>query len=202
MCIRDSIQAGQLLKQLTDLKPFQDGWLGHTFPQMLGVFGDQRAAMLLSFAGTPARQARAAADGKGVAIEDTGLISFPLVQGGKGLPTDTMGGINAWLLSRNAPPQTAEFLNLLTSVKYQKATAATGIYMPSVPEANSAITDPLLKLAAEELARSTYHQNYFDQDLGPDVGRQLNDKTTELAAGRITPEALAKNIQEAWDLSH
>jgi raffinose/stachyose/melibiose transport system substrate-binding protein len=71
-----------------------------------------------------------------------------------------------------------------------------------VPAANAAITDSLLKQAADELAASTYHQNYFDQDLGPDVGRLLNDKTTELAAGRITPEGLAKEVQEAWDLNH
>lgn len=195
------VEAGRLLKQLSDLKPFQDGFLAATFPQMLGTFGDGRAAMILSFSGTYARQARAAADGKGIAHEDLGLISFPTVKDGKGLPTDTMGGINAWLVTRNAPPQTAAFLSLLTSLKFQSATAATGIYMPSVPAANVAITDTLLKQAADELARSTYHQNYFDQDLGPDVGRALNDKTTDLASGRLTPEGLAKDIQEAWDLS-
>jgi len=179
------VEAGRLLKQLADLKPFQDGYLGSTFPQMLGNFGDGRAAMILSFSGTRARQAHAAADGKGIAPDDLGLFAFPTVAGGKGQPTDTMGGINAWLVSRNAPPQTAAFLDLLTSLKYQNATAATGIYMPSVPAANPSITDPLLK-----------------QDLGPDVGRQLNDKTTELAAARITPEGLAKSVQEAWDLNH
>ena len=195
------VEAGRLLKQLADLKPFQDGYLGATFPQMLGAFGDGRAAMILSFSGTYARQARAAADGKGIAHEDLGLLAFPQVTGGKGQPTDTMGGINAWLVTRNAPPQTAAFLNLLTSLKYQSAVAGTGIYMPSVPAANGAITDTLLKQAADELARSTYHQNYFDQDLGPDVGRALNDKTTDLASGRLSPEGLARDIQEAWDLS-
>jgi raffinose/stachyose/melibiose transport system substrate-binding protein len=195
------VEAGRLLRQLADLRPFQDGYLGATFPQMLGNFGDGRAAMILSFSGTYARQAHAAADGKGIAHDDLGLIPFPSVRDGKGQPTDTMGGINAWLVSRNAPPQTAAFLDLLTSLKYQAATAATGIYLPSVPAANSAITDSLLKQAADELARSTYHQNYFDQDLGPDVGRVLNDKTTDLAAGRISPEGLAKETQEAWDIS-
>jgi raffinose/stachyose/melibiose transport system substrate-binding protein len=112
-----------------------------------------------------------------------------------------MGGINAWLVSRNAPPQTDAFLNLLTSLKYQTATAASGIYLPSVPAANSAITDTLLQQPAAELAKSTYHQNYFDQDLGPDVGRVLNDQTTALAAGSITPEGLAKQVEEAWNLA-
>lgn len=196
------VEAGRLLKQLADLHPFQDGYLGHTFPQMLGIFGDGRAAMMLMFSGIYARQAHAAADGKGVAHDDLGLMHFPLVAGGKGLPTDTLGGINAWLVSRHATPETDAFLNLLTSVKYQTETAATGIYLPSVPAANAAITDPLLKEPAEALAKSTYHQNYFDQDLGPDVGHTLNDQTTALVAGTTTPEGLAKQIQEAWDLSH
>ncbi len=195
------VQAGALLKQLTDMKPFQDGYLGATFPQMLGVFGDQRAAMMLSFAGSYARQARAAADGKGVPHDDMGIIPFPAVAGGKGAATDTMGGINAWLVTRNAPPQTTAFLDLLTSVKFQRAIASTGIYMPSVPAANDAITDSLLAQPAAELSKSTWHQNYFDQDLGPDVGRLLNDKTTDLASGRATPESLAKDVQEAWDLN-
>jgi raffinose/stachyose/melibiose transport system substrate-binding protein len=196
------VAAGQFLKQLADLKPFQDGFLGASFASMLGNFGDGRAAMTLSFSGTYARQAQAAADGKGLARDNVGLIAFPTVPGGKGLATDTMGGINAWLMSRNAPPLTADFLDLLTSVKYQTLTAATGVYLPAVPAANAAITDPLLKLAADELARSTYHQNYFDQDLGPDVGRVVNDQTTALVAGSATPGEVAKQIQEAWDLNH
>ncbi len=196
------VEAGRLLKQLADLRPFQEGYLGATFPAMLGQFGDGRAAVILSFSGTYQRQAHAAADGKGLAEDNLGMIRFPVVTDGKGLPTDTMGGINAWLVSRNAPPQTVDFLNLLTDLKYQSATAATGIYLPSVPAANAAITDPLLKQAAEELAHSTYHQNYYDQDLGPDVGRVVNDQTTALVAGSATPEQVAKQVQEAWSLNH
>jgi len=196
------VEAGRLLKQLADLHPFQDGFLGATFPTELGFFGDGRAAIILCFSGTYQRQAHAAADGKGLAEDNIGMIRFPMVPGGKGLPTDTMGGINAWLVSRNAPPQTVDFLNLLTDVKYQSAVAATGVYLPAVPAANDAITDPLLQQAGEELAHSTYHQNYYDQDLGPDVGRVVNDATTALVAGTATPEQVVKQIQDAWDLNH
>lgn len=196
------VEAGRLLKQLADLQPFQDGYLGANFPAMLGQFGDGRAAIVLSFSGTYQRQAHAAADGKGLSADNVGLFRFPAVSGGKGRPTDTMGGINAWLVSRHAPVETVDFLNLLTSVKYQSATAATGIYLPSVTAANTAITDPLLKQAADELAQSTYHQNYYDQDLGPDVGRVVNDQTTALVAGRTTPEKVAQAIQDAWSLNH
>jgi raffinose/stachyose/melibiose transport system substrate-binding protein len=196
------VEAGRLLKQLADLHPFQDGYLGATYPSQLGDFGDGRAAITLSFSGTYQRQAHAAADGKGLARDNVGMIRFPTVPGGKGQPTDTMGGMNAWLVSRNAPPQTVDFLNLLTDVKYQSATAATGVYLPAVLAANDAIKDPLLKVAADELAQSTYHQNYYDQDLVPDVGRVVNDQTTALVSGSATPEQVAKRVQDAWSLNH
>ena len=50
---------------------------------------------------------------------------------------------------------------------------------------------------ADDLAASTYHQNYLDQDLGPSVGRVINDMSVAVAAGEKTPEAAAAAIQEA-----
>jgi raffinose/stachyose/melibiose transport system substrate-binding protein len=52
---------------------------------------------------------------------------------------------------------------------------------------------------AAELAATTYHQNFFDQDLGPSVGRVINDVSVAVAAGQMTPEAAAASIQDAWD---
>ena len=45
------------------------------------------------------------------------------------------------------------------------------------------------------------HQNFLDQDLGPDVGRVMNDVATALVAGNMTPEDAAKQLQDAWDNS-
>ncbi|MBV8796126.1 MAG: carbohydrate ABC transporter substrate-binding protein, partial [Hyphomicrobiales bacterium] len=59
--------------------------------------------------------------------------------------------------------------------------------------------DPLFKRLANDLATTTYHQNYFDQDLGPAVGRVINDVSVSVAAGEMTPEAAAAAIQEAAD---
>ena len=50
---------------------------------------------------------------------------------------------------------------------------------------------------AQNLARSKYHQNFYDQDLGPNVGRVVNDATTELAGGTMTPQQVAKAIADA-----
>ena len=81
----------------------------------------------------------------------------------------------------------------------RKEAAATGAYIPVVKGAEAAITDPLQRRLADDLAASTYHQNFFDQDLGPSVGRVINDVSVAVAAGQTTPEAAAAAIQEAAD---
>ena len=44
-----------------------------------------------------------------------------------------------------------------------------------------------MKLIAANLAKSNYHQNFYDQSLGPSVGRVVNDVTAEIAGGSMTP---------------
>jgi raffinose/stachyose/melibiose transport system substrate-binding protein len=56
----------------------------------------------------------------------------------------------------------------------------------------------LIRSIAQTLATSNYHQNFYDQSLGPSVGRVVNDVTAEIAGASITPEAAAKAIQAAY----
>jgi len=142
-------------------------------------------------------QAPNSTSGKGLPAEDIGILSFPTVPGGKGKATDTLGGINGWLVSKSAPPEAVDFLKFFSQPKYAEEAAAKAAYIPVVKGAESAFTDPLFKRLADDLAKTTYHQNYFDQDLGPSVGRVVNDISVAVAAGQMTPEAAAAQIQEA-----
>jgi len=197
------VKAGEAFKQLADLSPFQPGYLAAKWPAFAGTFGDGRAAMVLAFSATTANLQRLnAADQKGIPLEDLGLLHFPTLEGGTGLPTDTMGGINGWLLGKNAPPEAVEFLRFLTNAENQRELAARNLQIPAAKGAPQAVTDPLLKIAAQSLAASTYHQNFYDQDLGPAVGRVVNDATTDLASGATTPLAAAQQIQDAWAQEH
>ena len=69
---------------------------------------------------------------------------------------------------------------------------------PLYKGADEGLASPLIRNVAQNLARSKYHQNYYDQSLGPSVGRVVNDVTAEIAGGSMTPEAAAKAIQEAY----
>jgi raffinose/stachyose/melibiose transport system substrate-binding protein len=193
------VEAGKRLHELAALEPFQPGYLSTSHTQSSGIFGDGKAAMDLMGQWLLGMQGPNATDGKGLAPEDIGILSFPVIPGGKGAATDTLGGINGWLVSKSAPPEAIDFLKFFSQEKYAKEAAAKAAYIPVVKGSESAFTDPLFKRLADDLSKTTYHQNYFDQDLGPSVGRVINDVSVAVAAGQTTPEAAAAAIQEAAD---
>jgi raffinose/stachyose/melibiose transport system substrate-binding protein len=191
------VEAGKRLHELAALEPFQPGYVSTSHAQSAGIFGDGKAAMDLMGQWLLGMQGPNSTSGNGLAEEDIGILSFPVVTGGKGRATDTLGGINGWLVSKSAPPEAVDFLKFFSQEKYAKEEAASAAYIPVVKGSESAFTDPLFKRLAEDLAATTYHQNYFDQDLGPSVGRVINDMSVSVAAGETTPEAAAAAIQDA-----
>ena len=70
--------------------------------------------------------------------------------------------------------------------------------VPVYSGADQGLASPLIRNVAQNLAKSKYHQNFYDQSLGPSVGRVVNDVTAEIAGGSMTPEAAAKAIQDAY----
>jgi len=193
------VEAGKRLRELAALEPFQPGYLSTSHTQSSGIFGDGKAAMDLMGQWLLQMQGPNSASGKGLPEEDIGILSFPVVPGGKGKATDTLGGINGWLVTKTAPPEAVDFLKFFSQAKYAQEAAAHGGYIPVVKGSEASIADPLVKHLAGDLVATTYHQNYFDQDLGPSVGRVINDASVAVAAGEMTPEAAAAAIQEAAD---
>src|ERR1700677_3806027 len=193
------VEAGKRLRELAALEPFQPGYLSTKHTESAGMFGDGKAAMDLMGQWLLVMRGPNSVSGKGLPADDIGILSFPTVPGGKGKPTDTLGGINGWLVTKTAPPEAVDFLKYFSQAKYAKDAAATAAYIPVVKGSEAFITDPLVKRLADDLAVTTYHQNYFDQDLGPSVARVINDISVAVAAGEMKPEAAAAAIQEAAD---
>jgi raffinose/stachyose/melibiose transport system substrate-binding protein len=193
------IKAGEQLAELGKLEPFQPGYLGATWPQTLGVFGDGKAAMILAFENTAANQRTNAGDGKGLDPDNIGRFAFPAVTGGAGAATDTLGGLNGWAVTKKAPPETLDFLAYLTNAENEREMAKAGMIIPVAVEALDGVTNPLLHESAEQLAHSTWHQNFFDQDLGPSVGRVVNDVSVAVVSGQMSPADGAQQIQDAFE---
>jgi raffinose/stachyose/melibiose transport system substrate-binding protein len=193
------VKAGADFKQLVDLQPFQPGMLGSKYLPAVGLFADGKVAMSLVISTFYAQQKAIAADKKGLSAEQLGWIDFPAVAGGKGQASDTLGGIVGWVVSKGAPAPTVEFIKSFVSPQYQSKLAAAGYIVPVVRSADAAITDPFIRHLADQLEHSTYHQNFYDQTLGPSVGRTVNDAVAEIAGGSMTPEQAAASIQSAWE---
>jgi raffinose/stachyose/melibiose transport system substrate-binding protein len=191
------VEAGKRLQELAALQPFQPGYASTTHPQSSGVFGDGKAAMDLMGSWLLGMQGQNSSNGKGLAETDIGVLPFPTVSGGKGEIGDTLGGVHAFLVTKTAPPEAVDFLKFFSQKKYAEEAAAAGAYIPVVTGTEGGIKDPLVKEIAEILAKTKYHQNFFDQDLGPSVGRVINDVSVNVAASKMTPEAAAAAIQEA-----
>ena len=193
------VEAGKRLRELAALEPFQAGHLTTKYGQAAGMFGDGKGAMQLMFELLPVMQGPSSSNGKGLPEDDIGIFAFPTLPGGKGKATDTLGGIHGFLVTKSAPPEAVDFLKFFSQEKYAKEAAANGGYIPIYKGTAAAITDPLFRQVAEILSQTTYHQNFLDQDLGPSVGRVINDVSVSVAEGKITPEAAAAAIQEAAD---
>ena len=193
------VEAGKRLRELALLEPFQAGYVATSHAQSSGVFGDGKAAMDLMGDWLLGMQGPNASNGKGLSEDDIGVLPFPTLPGGKGKITDTLGGVHAFLVTKTASADTVDFLKFFSQEKYAKAAAEAGLYIPVYKGADQYIKDPIVKQIAGDLAKTTYHQNFFDQDLGPSVGRVVNDISVAVAAGQMTPEAAAAAIQDAAD---
>jgi len=194
------IKAGEQLAELGKLEPFQNGYLGASWPQTLGTFGDGKAAMLLGFENTEPNQRKNAGDGKGLASDNIGRFAFPAVEGGAGKVTDTLGGLNGWGVTKGASPAAVDFLRFLTSQETERELAASGMIIPAAANAEEGLKDRLVRESADQLAATTWHQNFFDQDLGPSVGRVVNDVSVEILSGQMSSQEGAQAIQDATEL--
>ncbi|MBX4941236.1 ABC transporter substrate-binding protein [Rhizobium binae] len=194
------IKAGDDLAELGKLEPFQPGYLGATWPQTLGVFGDGKAAMILGFESTEANQRKNAGDGKGLSSDNIGRFVFPTVEGGAGKPTDTLGGLNGWAVTKKASKEAIDFLAFLTNAENERAMAKAGMLLPVAVGADDGVVNPLLAESGKQLAGSTWHQNFFDQDLGAAVGRVVNDVSVEIVSGQMNSKDGAQMIQDAFEL--
>ena len=195
------VKAGENLRQLGELEPCQPGFLAAKWPEALGTFADGKAAMILGFEGTYQNQKTNAADDVGIVPENLGRLAFPMVEGGAGDPGDTLGRLNGWAVSAGAPPEALEFIRFFNNLENQTYLASQGLIVPVAVGADAALTDELMRASAQQVAAAGWHQNFLDQDLGPSVGRVVNDVSVEMFVGNMTPAEGAQAIQDEASLS-
>ncbi|MFH8803174.1 extracellular solute-binding protein [Streptomyces sp. NPDC017936] len=187
------VRAGQHLKDLVDLEPFQKGFLGAAYSSPTGqaaTVGNGKAAMELMGQWAPVVEADA---GKGLGT-NLGFFPFPEVEGGKGALTEVFGGGGGHALRAGAPQEAVDFLKFFASATTDtELVKKTGV-LPVVPAAESALTDPNLKAVQTQLKAATGFQLYLDQAYAPAVGQEINDSVAALIAGSKSPQQVAESV--------
>ncbi|MEU4227114.1 extracellular solute-binding protein [Nonomuraea sp. NPDC026600] len=191
----DFVTAGQQLKALADLRPFQKGFLGAAYGTPDGqaaTMSNGKAAMELMGQWAPAVQA---SSGKGLG-GDLGFFPFPTVEGGKGTITEAFGGGGGIAVGADAPPEAVEFVKFMTEKGNHAKVVESGGVLPVLKGEESAVKDANLKVVAESLASATGFQLYLDQAYPPAVGQEVNDSVAQLIGGTKTPQQVVDAITE------
>lgn len=191
----DFVKAGERLKELVALKPFQKGFLGAAYSTPNGeaaTMGNGKAAMELMGQWAPPTQADA---GKGIG-KDLGFFTFPTVAGGKGDGYDIFGGGGGYAVRKGAPKAAVDFLKFFMSSESDKILVEKADLMPAVKDAIGSLTDPNLKLVSAALDKATGFQLYLDQAYPPALGQEINDSVAALIAGRKSPEQVVRSITQ------
>src|SRR6516225_2912416 len=192
------LKAFQLYHDFTALQPFQKGYLANTYPEAAGTFHDGKAAFHLMGTWDLTEGRANAADKQGLPNEKLGFIFFPAVKDGKGKATDMFANLNGWLVTKEAPKETVDFVKVWLGKDAQTKVAQQGLAIPAVKGTADAIQDSLLKEIAQQFEQSEWLQIPMDQLLGPDTGRVFNDVSADIASGNTTPEKGVKAIEQSW----
>jgi raffinose/stachyose/melibiose transport system substrate-binding protein len=191
------VQAGVKLKELVDLQPFQNGFLGAGYGDEQTQMANGKAAMELMGHWAPSAN-RNVAEKVDEYNKTLGWFPFPIVEGGAGDPSDALGGGDGFAVGKNAPKEAIDFVRFLTSVETQTDMAKLGLAVPPVVKgAEAGLSDPLMKEVQSNAAKAKYYQLYYDQYLPPAVGQAVNDAAQTLFAGTASPEDAAKMIEDA-----
>ena len=164
------------------------------------MFGDGKAAMDLMGQWLLGMQGPNSTSGKGLAEEDIGILSFPIVPGGKGKATDTLGR-HQRLAREQVRAARRRSISSSSSARRntrrrRRRTApisrSSRARRPRSPIRCSSASPPI---SPRRPTTRTISIRISD----PSVGRVINDVSVAVAAGEMTPEAAAAAIQEAAD---
>jgi raffinose/stachyose/melibiose transport system substrate-binding protein len=137
-------------------------------------------------------------DQKGLPDEKLGWFFFPEVRGGKGHANDIFASLNGWLVAKDAPEATVDFMKVWLGKEVQSRLAKEGLFIPMVKGTADAIQNQFFKQIAQEVEKSQWIAIAMDQLLGPDTGRVFNDVSADVAAGNTTAEQAAKIVEDSW----
>ncbi|MBY5164259.1 extracellular solute-binding protein [Salsipaludibacter albus] len=193
------ITAGEEVLRLVELEPFQDGFLGAGWDAPDGESGTMArgdAAMDLMGQWAPgAFKTQAGVEPTDDLPFELKWAPFPTLEGGAGAPGEVFGGVDGFVVGKDAPDEAVDFLEFLTNEENQE-TWATSSGLPVNPDAVDVIEDPQMQQVLEALNGADFLQIALDQYFSPEVGAAINDQTALLFAQETTPEEAGQAITQ------
>ena len=194
------LQAGELLQEVIDAEPFNEGFLATPAQQgatsAAGLVANGQAAMELMGHWDPAVMRGLTADEQGLG-DDLGWFPFPTVPDGQGDPASAMGGGDGFSCAKQAPAVCADFLAFIVNEDNQRAFGATGAGLPTRIGTQDSVEDANMQQLLTTRDEAPFVQLYLDVAYGPNVGGALNDVVTLMFAGSATPQDIVDAITAA-----
>ncbi len=123
-------------------------------------------------------------------------MPVPDIEGAAGAPGAALGSGDAWGVYVDAPDETLDLLEYISSVDVQTRFAGTGA-IPTVAGAEAGITDPVLKQIAEGTVNAELVVTWLDTQYGPVIGKAMNDAIVNLMFGNGSPEDVPQAMNDA-----
>lgn len=193
------LQAAELMKQLMDVKMFQDSYMTADYGTSQNLFTQGRAAMWYmgsweSSMGTNEKLSESFRN-------NLGVLRFPVVEGGKGKITDLLGwnGGGYALISASKHPEEAKklFDYLMSADQWAKFVWETGTAVPAQKYDLTGKESDVQKIMTDILENATSIAGASFIDYGTSAFKDAACHVFgKFFAGSITPEQLVDELQE------
>jgi len=191
------IEAGHIVQNMV-----RDGWFPAGHNGMNWDTGESRMMMYLEQAGMIVQTAgfvSTAFSENPDFFENLGIALFPTIEGGAGLSTDILAGVNAFSVSTFAedPEAAIALIQKLTTSDTVQQTLADNATIG----AKQGLTYPSVQLqtAVAQLSEATFLQNFIDQTLTPRLTEAHLSTTQALHGLTMTPEEAAAYMQSVFE---
>lgn len=192
------IKAGEMIQDLVKMGAFPKGVNGlrEDQGQARMLLYTERAAMYLML-----QSAYSLMKSENPAVaEELDIFRFPMVEGGKGNPTNLIGsaGNNYYSISNKCKHKELafKFLQYITDDKAQEMLVKSGSMPPTVGT-DRLLDDEVNIKMYQFFSEAEYVQLYYDQTLPPELAEVHKDTMHGLFGLTMTPEEVANTLEEA-----
>jgi raffinose/stachyose/melibiose transport system substrate-binding protein len=191
------VQAAEFYREFSALSPYQEGFMAMKAQPASGLFADGKAAMLMHGSWFVRQNPAVASDRKGLSVEQLGFLGFPMLPGGAGTAKETLVNLNGWLVSKGAPKAAVDFLKYFHSAPVAGELAEGGYIVPANLAVRDKLSHPLMREAADNIAKMDFIQTGYNVLLGANAGKVSEDVSVGLATGSLTGKDACAQLERA-----